>query len=243
MTQTVPGDGQSAPQTADPLAVEPGPAGGFRFRQMLPALIFDVAVPILVFNLLTRCGVATLWALAAGGLSPAINNVRVWIRSRRVEPLGLIVIGFLAIGTAVSLITHSVFIGLVKASFLTATFGFICFGSLFAERPLMFYITRQFVAGDDPARLAWWNGLWRFRSFRDAQRCVTTVWGVTYLVEALLRVGFALTLSPAQMVVVSHVIGFGAIVALTAWTRRHLLAVRERGRSALRQSLPAEPAA
>jgi intracellular septation protein A len=210
---------------------------------MLPTLVFDVAVPILVFNLLTRFGVATLWALAAGGVSPVVNNIRIWIRARRVEPLGIIVIGFLAIGTAVSLITHSVFIGLVKASFVTATFGFICFGSLFAERPLMFYVTRQFVAGDDPARLAWWNGLWRFRGFRDAQRLVTTVWGVAYLVEALLRLGFALTLSPAQVVVVSPVMGFGAIVALTTWTRRYLLALRKRRLSELGQSPPVEPAA
>jgi|SRR5271170_3732058 len=201
---------------ADPLAVGPEPTGRVRFREMLPALVFDVAVPMLVSNLLTRYGVAALWVLAAGGLAPVVNNIRIRIRARRVEPLGMIVIGFLAIGTTVSLITRSVFIGLVKASFLTATFGFIRFGSLFSQRPLMFYVTRQFIAGDDPVRLAWWNGLWRFRSFRDAQRFVTTVWGIAYLVEALFRVGFAQTLSPAQVVVVSPVMGFGAVVAVTA---------------------------
>jgi intracellular septation protein A len=228
---------------SDSLTVGPEPTGRIPFREMLPALVFDVAVPIVVFNILARYGVATLWALAAGGLSPVVNNIRIWVRARRVEPLGIIVIGFLAIGTAVSLITHSVFIGLVKASFLTASFGLICFGSLFAKRPLMFYVTRQFVAGDDRVRLAWWNGLWQFRSFRDAQRVVTTVWGVAYLVEALLRVGFALTLSPAQVVVVSPMIGVGAMVALITWTRRYLLAVRERRLSELRQSPPVEPAA
>lgn len=230
------------PEAADPLAVGPEPRGRLPVREMLPALVFDVAVPILLFNVLIRCGVETLWALAAGGLSPVVNNLRVWVLTRRLEPLGIIVISFLAIGTAVSLITHSVFIGLVKASFLTATFGCICLGSLFAERPLMFYVTRQFVAGDDRVRLAWWNGLWQFRSFRDAQRLVTTVWGVAYLIEALLRVGFALTLSPAQVVVVSPMIGFGAMVALITWTRRYLLAVRERRLSELRQSPPVEPA-
>ncbi len=228
---------------ADPWAGGPEPASRFRFKDMLPALVFDVAVPILVFNLLIRCGVETLWALAVGGLSAVVNNIRVWILTRRLEPLGIIVIGFLAIGTAVSLITRSVFIGLVKASFLTATFGLICFGSLLAERPLMFYVTRQFVAGDDPVRLAWWNGLWRFPSFRNAQRLVTTVWGIAFLVEALLRVAFAMTLSPAQVVVVSPLIGLGVMVALIAWTRRYLQAVRERRLSELRQSPQVEPAA
>jgi hypothetical protein len=109
---------------ADPWAGGLEPTGRVRFKEMLPTLVLDVAVPILVFNLFTRYGVATLWALAAGGLSPVVNNIRVWVRARQVEPLGMIVIGFMAIGTAVSLITHGVFIGLVSASFLTATFGF-----------------------------------------------------------------------------------------------------------------------
>src|SRR5690349_12666846 len=136
---------------ADPSATNPEPGSNFSFKQMLPTLVFDVAMPIIVFNLLTRSGVPTLYALAAGGLSPALNNLRIWVRSRRLEPLGLIVMTFLVVGTAASLISGSVFFALVKESFFTAAFGAICLGSLFAARPLMFYIQRQFVAGDDPA--------------------------------------------------------------------------------------------
>ena len=213
---------------ADPLAINPEPAGDFSFIQMLPTLVFDVAMPILVFNVLAKYGVPTLWALAAGGLSPAINNLRLWAKSRRLEPLGIIVMTFLAIGTAASLISGSVFFALIKESFLTATFGFICLGSLFAARPLMFYLNRQFVAADDPVRLEWWNGLWQYPNFRAALRFVTAVWGIAYLVEALLRVGFALVLSPAEVVVISPVMGFGVTIALIAWMRRYLLALRER---------------
>jgi intracellular septation protein A len=213
---------------ADPLAVDPEPAGGFSIKLMLPMLVFDVAIPIVVFNLLARYGVSMLWALAAGGLSPAINNLRVWAKSRRLEPLGIIVMTFLAVGTATSLISGSVFFALIKESFLTATFGCLCLGSLLAERPLMFYINRQFVAGDDPARIEWWNGLWQYPNFRAALRLVTAVWGMAYLIEALLRVGFALTLSPAQVVVISPAMAFGAMIVLIAWTRRYLLALRAR---------------
>src|SRR5271167_2387412 len=163
------------PSTNPNLMTEP--AGDFSFMQMIPTLVFDVAMPIVAFNVLSREGVSTLWALVAGGIFPAINNLRVWIRSRRIEPLGIIVMTFLVVGTAASLISGSVFFALIKESFMTATFGFICFGSLLAERPLMFYINRQFVAGDDPVRLAWWNGLWQFPHFRKAMRTVTAVWG------------------------------------------------------------------
>ena len=212
----------------DPLAINPEPAGRFSFVEMLPTLVFDVAMPIVVFYVLTRCHVSTLWALVASGLSPAINALRVWVKSRRLQPLGMIVMTLLAIGTAASLISGSVFFALIKESFLTATFGFICLGSLFAARPLMFYINRQFVAGDDSVRLEWWNGLWQYPNFRAALRFVTAVWGIAYLVEALLRIGFALVLSPAQVVVISPVMGFGLMIVLIAWNRRYLLSMRER---------------
>ena len=84
------------------------------------------------------------------------------------------------------------------------------------------------MSGDDPLRLEWWNGLWQFPHFRAAQRFVTAVWGVVYLAEALVRFGSALVLSPAQVVTLSHVMAFVVLVALILWTRRYLLAVRER---------------
>jgi hypothetical protein len=220
---------ENEPRSVDPLAVNPEPPGNFSFAQMIPTLVVDVAMPIISFNLLIHYGVSTLWALAAGGLFPASNNIRVWIKTRKLEPLGIIVMSFLVVGTAASLISGSVFFALIKESFLTAAFGFICLGSLLAERPLMFYLNRQFVAGDDPVRLAWWNGLWdEFPNFRAAQRFVTAVWGIAYLLEAFLRVGFAILLSPAQVVAISPIMAFGVTIALIAWTRRYMLAMRER---------------
>ncbi|HZB90807.1 MAG TPA: VC0807 family protein [Stellaceae bacterium] len=202
-------------------------------------LFVDVALPIIIFNLLIRAGAPLLWALAAGGVAPALNNIRIWVRSRRLEPLGIIVMTFLAVGTAASLISGSVFVALIKESFLTATFGLICLGSLLAARPLLFYIIRQFVAGEDAARLAWWNGLWEIPQFRAALRFVTAVWGGVYLLEALARVAFALLLPPAQVVALSPVMAFGVLLLLIAWTRRHMLALRERRLAEERRRQPA----
>ena len=212
----------------NPLSIDPEPAGSSIFKQMLLTLAFNVALPILVFNLLTKCGVSTLCALIAGGLGPAIDNIRAWVKSRRLEPLGIIVMAFIALGAAASLISGSVFFTQIKESFLTAAFGLVCLGSLLIGRPLMFYLMRPFVAGNDPERLIWWNSLWQYPRFRAALRLVTAVWGLGYLVEALLRVGFALALSPAQVVVISPVMAFGALIALMAWTRRYMLAFRQR---------------
>ena len=217
---------------AEPASSAP-PARPFRFVQMLPMLFFDVVLPIAVYNLLTHYGVSTLWALAAGGVSPALNNLRSWVKSRRLEPLGIIVIALLAAGTTASLISGSVLFALIKESFLTGVFGLICLGSLFMERPLLFYIVRQFVAGEDADRLAWWNGLWQYPDFRRAMCLVTFVWGITYVVEALVRVVLAFTLKPGTVVAISPMMGFGMLIVLIFWTQRHMLALRDRK---LRQS-------
>jgi len=217
----------------DPSQFDPSEVQGGGLRQALPALVWDAALPVIVFNVLTHRGVSTLWALAAGGIFPALNIARGWIQTRRLEPLGLIVMSFLAVGTATSLISGSVLFALIKESFLTATFGFICLGSLLGQRPLLFYISRQFVAGSDPVRLEWWNGLWQYEAFRSGMRFVTAMWGVVYLIEALVRVGFALTLTPATVVAVSPIMAFAVTVVMIAWTRRYMLAMRERRMRAL----------
>jgi hypothetical protein len=213
---------------SDPSAIPGPPPRNVSIARMLPVLLVDVAVPLAVFFVLQAYGVSTLLSLVLAGLSPAVNNLRVWIKSRRLEPLGMIVIGFMAVGTIASLVSGSVFFALIKESFLTASFGLICLGSLATQRPLMFYINRQFVAGDDPALLAWWNGLWQYEEFRAAQRLITIVWGVVYLIEAGVRVGLALVLTPGEVIAISHVMAFGVLILLIVWTRRYQLALRER---------------
>jgi hypothetical protein len=178
---------------------------------------------------LTAAGVPTLYALAAGGVFPLVSIARGWRKTGQIEPLGIIVVAFLAIGTAASLISGSVFFALVKDSMLTATFGLLCLGSLAFRRPLTFVLIRQMVAGHDAAENIRWNGLYdEVPSFRRTQRVIAVVWGLAYVVEAAVRVGLALVVAAAVVVNVSPFIAFGVTIALALWTRSVMLASRAR---------------
>jgi hypothetical protein len=197
-------------------------------RQVVPPLVFDLALPMLTFFVLTSHGVSKLAALCAGGVFPALNIGRGWIQSRQIQPLGVIVITFIAVGTAVALASGSVFVALIKDFILTGTFGLLCLGSLVATgRPLMFYLLRQFVVGGDPGRLQWWEGLWRHAPVRAALRRVTAVWGLAYVVQAAIGMVSAWLLAPAQVVIISPMMALGVLAALAAWTRAYLLGLRE----------------
>jgi len=212
----------------DQAADRPTPGKGLSMRAILPSLLLDMILPVVLFNLLTSAGTTTIHALVSSGVPPAIHALYDWFKSGRVEPLGIVILLFLAVGAVTSLLTGSVFVALVKDSFLTATFGLICLGSLLAQRPLLFTITRQFTAGNDPARRRVWDARWSIPAFRHAQRLVTIVWGVAYLIEAAVRVVAALRLTPQQVVTFSPVLSFGVTVALILWMKRYLHEVHDR---------------
>lgn len=210
----------------DQNAVAPQEPGQFSYLQLAPMLVFDVVAPILIYDVLTARGFPVLYALILGGLPPALNNLRSWFKTGRLEPLGIIIVTLLAVSAVASFISGNVFFVLIKESFLTATFGLICLGSLFMSRPLMFVVIRQFVAGEDAARIAWWNGLYELPNFRRGIRFVTLVFGMAYIVEAIARVFMALVLKPGEVVNISPIMAFGILVLLIMWSRRYMLGIR-----------------
>jgi len=204
------------------------PIGTPNLRAMLPDLLIDGALPAIAYQILSRHGVAAVPALTAGAIFPAANIIRKLVATRSVDLIGAIVLIFLAIGVAASLLSGNVLFVLIKESFITGLVGLLFLSSLLWKRPIIFYIARQFVAGEDPERLAWWDGLWEHERFRRIMRIMTTVWGVGYFVEALARVGIALTLPPGKVVIVSPILAIGTTVGLIVWTRRYGRQAQER---------------
>jgi hypothetical protein len=93
----------------------------------------------------------------------------------------------------------------------------------------MFYFGRYFTAGQDAARIAWFNAMWQYPYFRHVNRVITVVWGVAYCGEFALRVVMAFTLPIPVVLSISPFI-FGAITALTIfWTFAYARRARERG--------------
>ena len=211
-------------QTTRPMTV----AKPFRLAMLLPTLLVDVLAPIGIFKVLEHFGVPPLWALAGAALAPALNNLRTWVTVRRIEPLGFMIVAFGVVGTVASLVSGNLFFSLIKDSFLTGVFGLVFLVSLLFPRPLMFYVIRQFVAGEDAARNEVWKDLWRYAAFRSTLRLITVIWGVVYLAEALARVGLAMTLVPDTVIVVSPIMAFVATLLLIAFTRLRMHILRER---------------
>ncbi|MGW3209725.1 VC0807 family protein [Streptomyces sp. NPDC001135] len=193
-------------------------------------IALNVAAPILTYNALRDHGWSEFAALLASGAWPVLDSAVHLAWRRRLDEFAVVTLVFLVITAVVSLVgPHSAGALLVKDSAVTGLFGLLCLATLPAPRPLMFYFGRKFATDGTAASTAWWNGLWQFEGFRRTTRTMTTVWGVAYCLEAVVRVALAFVLSTDTMVTLSPVLIYGVLGSLILWTVTYGKRARRRG--------------
>ena len=110
----------------------------------------NVVLPYATYLLLTYQDVPTVQALAAGAVFPVAAIIVGFVRERRVQALGMIVLVATVASILAALYFTSPFLALAKGSLFTGSLGVVMLGSLFARRPLVFYLAR--VGGDEEDR-------------------------------------------------------------------------------------------
>jgi hypothetical protein len=220
-------DAAPAPRPEAAVAVagegwEPGPPS---LRAMAPSVVGGAVVPLAVYYVVRhRVGSDTTALVIAGIPAAAFVGVE-WIRKRRLDPIGGIVLfGFIAGLVVSAALGGSAFVLKVRDSAFTTLFAVACLASLWLlPRPLMFYVGRTLSAGDDPMRIRAYDELWEAAAARRAFAVITIVWGVGLLFEATVRVILAMTLTTGQLLAVGPIVStafFGGLFALTIWYTR-----------------------
>ena len=188
---------------------------------MAPGVVGGAIVPLAVYYAVRSHVGGDAPALMIAGAPAAAWVAFEWLRRRRIEPIGCIVLfGFVAGILASIALGNSAFILKVRDSAFTALFGLVCLASLTQKRPLMFFMGRALSAGHDPAKLAAYEELWSMPSAPRTFRIITTAWGVGLIAEAGARVLLAMSLSTGPFLAASPVLGgivIGGLFAFTVW--------------------------
>ena len=148
---------------------------------------------------------------------PALGVAIGVIQHRRLDAVGAVVLAGIIVGTVVGLASHNARLVLVEGSVPTAVFGMACLGSLWARRPLMFSLAREFT-GPDTSRGQEMTRLWQYEGYRRVFRVITAVWGVAFLIEAALRVVIVYNTSAGTALAISKVTPFVFAAIMCAWT-------------------------
>jgi hypothetical protein len=217
------------PTASDAAASPTAPTTGFPWRGLLPGILIDALCPLLVYQLLKqRTSASDTVALSVGALFPAANNIWTIIRKRHLDVVGVLVLVGIVGSLLAVLVGGSPRLLLIRESFISALIGLAFLISLALPRPLLFYVSRQFATGGDPARVAAFNQGWRSPTMRHGMRLMTLVWGVGTLGEFTLRVVLVLTLTVPQVLAISGVLFPAIYGALLAWSFAYGRRMRQR---------------
>ena len=192
-------------------------AKGGRLRSITMIVIFDIAGPLVAYNVLRSAGLTAVTALLISGVFPAVGVTIGVIRHRRLDVVGALVLAGIVVGTVLGLVSHSARLLLVEGSVPTAIFGVACLGSLWTRHPLMFSFAWEFT-GPDTAKGQEMTRLWQYEGYRRVFRVITAVWGAAFLLEAALRVVIVYNSSAGTALAISKVTPFLFVAILSVWT-------------------------
>ena len=187
-----------------------------RLWSVAKIVIFDIAGPLALYQLLRSEGLSSVSALILSGVLPGVAVLGGLVRRRRLDAVGALVLAGIAVGAVLGLVSGNPRLVLVEGSVPTAVFGLLCLASLRSRRPLIFRFAHEFMGPDTP-RGREFDGLWRWPGFRHAFWLFTVVWGVTYLAEAAARVVIVETTSTGTALAISKVMPYAVAGVLTAW--------------------------
>jgi hypothetical protein len=187
---------------------------------MLPSLIFGAAVPIAVyFAVRPHVSTDAEGLIIAGSVSVAWILIQ-FVRDRRVDFVGAIVLfGFLIGVVSSTLLGGNAYMLKVRDAFFTALFGIACIVTVYThDRPALFYVGRYLSAGNDPSKVAAYNELHEVPTARRVFRVLSIVWGIGLVIEASARMTLAEALHTSTYVAVSPFITAVTIGSLFAFT-------------------------
>jgi hypothetical protein len=201
--------------------------------KLRPAFVAELAVNLLlpwVAYTLVHPRHGEVGGLIASAVPPLAWSIVELARFRRVDALSSIVL----LGIALSILAMAFGGGprvlLMRECLAAGAIGVTFLLSLFAPRPLVFYLARATVARETPEGVARFELLWHERpEFASAMRRLTTVWGIGLTADAALRTWLAATWPIERFLIVSPILGytvFGALLAWTFWYRARMRLIR-----------------
>ena len=201
-----------------------------RVRALLPFLL-DLIIPIGGYFLLHNAfGLSPFWALSIGGLGTMVNAIATTVRRGRLDSFGMLVVLEVAMSVVLLFVSRDPRVLLLKPAFYVGIGGLWALASLRVGKPLVYEAGKPFATKGDPELVGAYERAYEHSTrFRSALRTVTAVWGVAFLLDAVLRAVIVYRFSPEQIndsLVLSQVPLIALLVLVVLFTRLRMRAVR-----------------
>ncbi|MGH9414752.1 MAG: VC0807 family protein [Terriglobales bacterium] len=214
--------------------------------QILHGIIASVAwnaiIPVLLYTAAKAyLHASEFGALALATLFPVGESIWGLARDHDVDPIAGVVLFGIIIDLLALTMGGSPKLLLIRESFATGALGVGCFVSLVLPRPLMFYFGRYFFCGRDAQKRLYFDRSWEMPAVRHGNRLITSIWGIVFTGELVIRVALVYTLSAAAVLILSPIVLGVLTVSTIVWTLAYAGRLRNSVVPLLVQSIQAPP--
>lgn len=184
------------------------------FLGVLPYLL-DIIIPLVAFYVLTGIfHLSTFWALVIGGGITASVTLVNTLRRGRLDNLGVLVILEIILGLILDLTVRDARLTLARSSLFIALAGVWNLVNVFTNRPLTTDITKAFAAkkGGREGIIAFEWLAAHSPEFLRIQRWLSTVWSVSFICYAIIRVVVIYNTTVSQALWLNEIPGLLAVL-------------------------------
>lgn len=204
--------------------------------EIVVSILVGGVAPYVAYVLL-RPTLAEVPALMIGAMFPAALELVSLARHRRLDPLSTLNLVALAVSVALVASGGSARFILIKESLVTGAIGVGFLASALLARPAHFYLSRQFMTGNLPERVARYNLAWeKVPYMHTVLRTTTVVWGAAFVIEVVVRLVLVFRLSTQQMLAVGPILFYAMLLAVIVWTVAYARRARPRVVAMLEQA-------
>jgi hypothetical protein len=178
---------------------------------VLPFVLYKILVP--------HFPSGSVMPLLCASAFPVIGLTASFIRTRIVDAIAIFALFGIVYSVATTLLAGEVRLAMILGSTQGFVIAAVFFVSALINRPILFFMVRQFVAGNDFARRA------RFAAVDHADRgrtffIATMVWAFGIAMLGATALALAMTLPPASYLLVNNIVNTAVNVILLLWTIR-----------------------
>lgn len=213
-------------EVIEPSAQGAGAQAGYdpraALRSVAVSLLVNAVAPFAVYKVLAPHFAAnSIVPLLYASVFPILGLVVGLVRTRVIDAIAMFALFGLAYSLTTTLLAGEVHLALIVGATQGFVIATVFLVSALAGRPLLFFIARQFVAGNSPERRA------RFAAIneQDGGRTfftATMMWAGGILLLTLVSLGLAFVLVPATYILVNNIINIAVNLVLVAATIRFI---------------------
>ena len=179
--------------------------------------LINFILPFLIYNN-GEARLGAVWALIASSAPPILWSLVEFARHRRIDALSLMVVGGIVLSLLAMLGGGGVKFLQLREKLVTGVIGLTFLGSALIGRPLIYELARANMQRKSDEEAQQFEALQIHPGFRRTMTVMTLVWGLGLLVDSALSAGMVFVLSVRGNLIVSPILGYGTMGALTLWT-------------------------